>query len=49
MSGPLNLRLVAPKNWHLLSKVAKKDKNLSNMDLEFLNEFYIPSNKELGQ
>jgi hypothetical protein len=49
MSGPLNLRLVAPGKWHSLSKVSKKDQNLQNLDLKFLDEFYIPSNKELGQ
>lgn len=49
MSGPLNLRLVAPSKWHTLLNVAQKDQNVWNQDLQFLNEFYIPSNKELGQ
>ena len=49
MSGPLNLRLVAPTKWHSVSKVASQDPNLQNLDLKFLDEFWIPSNKELGQ
>jgi hypothetical protein len=48
MTGPLNLRLVAPNYWHSLSKVADQDLNLSNLELNFLNEFKIPSNKDLG-
>ena len=30
MSGPLNLRLVAPSKWHTLLNVAQKDQNVWN-------------------
>jgi hypothetical protein len=37
MSGPLNLRLVAPGRWHTVSKIAQNDASLNNLDLKFLD------------
>ena len=49
MSGPLNLRLIAPEQWHKLSEIASNQSGLGTpRDLHFLNQLYIPSNKELG-
>jgi hypothetical protein len=40
MSGPLNLRLVAPDKWNQLKNITVKDLNLAkrNFDLGFLDE-----------
>ena len=49
MSGPLNLRLIAPEQWHKLAEIANNQSGLGTpRDLHFLNQLYIPSNKELG-
>ena len=50
MCGPLNLRLVAADKWHQFKEIIEKDKGLANhnMNLSFLNELYVPKNKELG-
>lgn len=50
MCGPLNLRLVAAEKWHQFKEIVEKDNSLANhnMNLGFLNELYLPRNKELG-
>lgn len=50
MCGPLNLRLVAADKWHQFREIIEKDVGLAhtNMNLNFLNELYVPKNKELG-
>ena len=50
MCGPLNLRLVAADKWHQFKEIIEKDVGLANtnMNLNFLNELYVPKNKELG-
>ena len=51
MTGPLNLRLVAADKWHSFKDIVQKDKNLQqrNFNLEFLNEIYVPKNRDLGR
>ena len=50
MCGPLNLRLVAAEKWHQFKETVDNDKSLANhnMNLSFLNELYVPKNRELG-
>lgn len=50
MCGPLNLRLVAAEKWHQFRETIENDKSLAghNMNLNFLNDVYVPRNKELG-
>ena len=50
MCGPLNLRLVAADKWHQFKEILGKDVGLANtnMNLTFLNELYVPKNKDLG-
>jgi hypothetical protein len=44
MTGPLNLRLIAPEHWHKLAETVTGSK----IETHFLNQLYIPSNKDLG-
>jgi hypothetical protein len=48
MCGSLNLRLVAPDKWHTLMQLIKNDNKLNPDDYGYLNELYLPKNKELG-
>lgn len=52
MTGPLNLRLIAPEQWHKLSKMVQDSGtgfSQKGIETHFLNQLHIPSNKELGQ
>jgi len=51
MCGPLNLRLVAADKWHMLRDLLQKDAGFAarDPDVEYLNELYIPANRELGR
>ena len=51
MCGPLNLRLVAADKWHLLKDLIQGEQGFGakQRDVDFLNELFIPYNKELGK
>ena len=51
MTGPLNLRLVAPDKWYAFKDLVARNPAISEKypDLNFLDSLFIPMNKDLGR